>query len=32
MVGYKGTSNVAKKCAKVAQKKEQYLAYGKFHS
>ena len=31
MVGYKDTSNVAKKTADVAQKKEQYLTHGEFY-
>ena len=31
MVGYKDTSDVAKKAAEVAQKKEQELAYGEFY-
>ena len=30
MVGYKDTSDVAKKVAEFVQKKEQYLAYGEF--
>ena len=31
MIGYKDTSDVAKKTAEVAQKKEQELAYGEFY-
>ena len=31
MVGYKDTSDVAKKAAEVAQKKEQYLVHGLFY-
>ena len=31
MVGYKGTFDVAKKAAEVAQNKEQYLAHGEFY-
>ena len=31
MVGYRNTSNVAKKAAEVAQKKEQYLAHREFY-
>ena len=30
MVGYRNTSDVAKKDAGVAQKKKQWLAHGKF--
>ena len=30
MVGSKNTSDVAKKAAEVAQKKEQYLVHGEF--
>ena len=32
MVGYKDTSDVAKKAADVAQKKEQWLACGEFYT
>ena len=31
MVGYRDTSDVVKKTAKVAQKKEQKLAHGEFY-
>ena len=31
MVGYKDTSDVAKKAAEVAQKKEQERAHGEFY-
>ena len=31
MVGYKDTSDIAKKAAEVAQKKEQKLAHGEFY-
>ena len=31
MVGYRNTSDVAKKAAEVAQKKEQYVTHGEFY-
>ena len=31
MVGYRDTSDVAKKAAEVAQKKEQQLVHGEFY-
>ena len=31
MVGYKDSSDIAKKSTKVAQKKEQQLAHGEFY-
>ena len=31
MVGYRDTSDVAKKAAEIAQKKEQWLAHGEFY-
>ena len=31
MVGYKDASDVAKKAAEVAQKKEKWLAHGEFY-